>query len=88
MVILGGWVFLMSEVPLYGTLFLSRSRRFRANREQLQNGSRLEPETQGQTLVLTAMCAMFARCRGTSLTRSNADLGPYSRAMPGALWWN
>ena len=26
--------------------------------------------------------------RGTSLIRNNADLGPYSRAMPRALWWS
>ena len=25
-------------------------------------------------------------CRGTSLTRNSAPLGPYSRNMPRALW--
>ena len=26
--------------------------------------------------------------RGTSLIRNSAPLGPYSRTMPGALWWS
>ena len=26
--------------------------------------------------------------RGTSLIRNNPPLGPYSRPMPGALWWS
>ena len=26
--------------------------------------------------------------RGTLLIRNSADLGPYSRAMPSALWWS
>ena len=38
-------------------------------------------------------CAKFARqrwrqYRGTSLIRNRLHLGPYSRAMPGALWWS
>ena len=27
-------------------------------------------------------------CRDTSLIRNSADLKPYGRAMPWALWWS
>ena len=30
----------------------------------------------------------FRVCRGTSRIRNSADLGPYSRAVPRALWWS
>ena len=53
MVILGGWVFLMSEVPLYITLVAYRLAlalldRFRAKRAQLETFTRLLPASQDQ----------------------------------------
>ena len=34
------------------------------------------------------ICDFSERYRGTSLKRSSAPLGPYSRNMPRALWWS
>jgi len=85
MVVLGGWVFLMSEVPLvlhglHGrecmlAMFLSICNIFFSLlQEPLSSYSyvRLAPPTY----------------RGTAPIRKRTPLGPYIRPMPTALWWS
>jgi hypothetical protein len=42
----------------------------------------------GLTSPEASLAAGSSTYRGTSLIRNSADLGPYSRVMPRALWWS
>jgi hypothetical protein len=54
MATLGGWVFLMSEVPLPAEAAAGHGRpRFRAEREQLERVAGRVPECEGRNLALT-----------------------------------
>ena len=39
-------------------------------------------------LSLNTLRGAVRAYRGTSLIRNSTPLGPYSRTMPGALWWS
>ena len=51
----------------------------------LAANSLLAGEKSGEKGVRTRR---IQRYRGTSLIRNRPLLGPFSRAMPGALWWS
>ena len=61
-----------------------RDRGREGERDQIRNHREREIRSE---LSLHAQ-ASSGRCRGTSLIRNNAPLGPYSRTMPMALWWS
>ena len=72
MVILGGWAFLMSDVPLYTGSYYRGASLIRAEEAGGREQKTTPPQDPGAY-------------RGISIS---ADLGPYSRPMPVALWWS
>jgi len=66
----------MSEVPLY-TL-----------RPVLPSVKALPQPRRGYMHAAVMVSIKVSLYRGTSLIRNSAPLGPYSRAMPRALWWS
>ena len=73
---------LCCELPPYPALF---------NRPLIPQPEPLYSKTGGAPSSANCRPARHYRLdpyRGTSLIRNSADLGPYSRPMPRALWWS
>jgi hypothetical protein len=77
MVVLGGGLFLMSEVPMSSDSHTGDERR-------QSNGSNGIPKRALPTRGPHTRTAYMYR--GTSRKRNSASLGPYSRNMPRVLW--
>ena len=81
MVILGGGLFLMSEVPLQLPDFVFRAASERKGKNSRRFGY-LCLKAKAKKLAVTTL---FVPYRGTSLIRKRTSVGPYGRTMPRGL---